>query len=886
MSVTTRQLGFIFWFLLSWLLLLLLGESYLSYVLLGLTSLGMLGWSFVLRAERTEVDLSRSKVSFWLFWLLLGLMLSLGISSFFTTLWPLTLYNLARYFFALSSFWFFLTLPEGSLPPRVWGWSLLGLGLIMSLLSLFFRFLPSLAQLLPGMNLLYSTYGHNHLVALLLLILPLSWWVVVDYLGSRLNQSELEHGKSKPSRFELLILLLPLSLTLALLTSFGRVGVMIGLLQFIWVYRQLGLDLNSKLGSTWAQQWRQGLRGLLKLVLGLFVLVLLVKVAFSGITLIKPDFACPVPSLEKQLCKPITTEARPGYWAQALKMIQARPLTGFGPGTFGVAAKRFIFNPGSTSAYAHNAFLQNLAEWGLIGGGLFMALMLTLLWQTKSFKWGFANAVWLGVSGIYLDVLFDFDWDFVGILSLSLILLAVLLRKKKLIKFLSKGQQPDQQKSPLQLIKVLFYLINLSLIVVASLYLYAEVLIRRGQAGQAFSTFPYFHWHRKIYESEAVLTPVQRQKFAHIYQNQGAVYPYLIKQADGPEQKQALREKLFELEPWLTATTEDDLAQIVSFYLQRQDFAQAEKYLNKTWAMFDQVRQETDYDPPYPKQLALIEQSLNLAQELMETQKEKQAFIWLERIITQEQISWPQQQRAAALLIELGNQVVSENLELTIRAYELAQTHIEWVLSQHPLWFEEIVWQDLSSETLLEYVEQTSDWSEEKIGWKDQTQVQIQRFVLATALEEQDWALVNRLLEFKFWAPHNYEDRHQLVIELSQRLDNLIEDKDYALARGLAQGLQNIMPHDYWVMMLPGSVEVLSGNLVEAATAYQVCNQDFIQIVPEEERHYECSEGLEKLERVRAGQLATTKLQEMTFERYAQVSQIIRGEATWEDFEY
>lgn len=885
MLLTTRQLGFVFWFLLTWLLLLLLGESYLGYFLLGLASLGMLFWQLITR--KNWQYLSQIHLMWLVFWLgLLG-------SALMTTLWPLTLRALASYGFAFISFWFFSNLPQKIFPQKTFAWSLMGLGLVMVCLSWFFMAFPSLASLLPGMNLLYSTYGHNHLASYLILVLPSSWWVSLDFF----NQG---FGKKYFHKKRVVIFLIPLILTLSLLTSFGRVAVSIGLLELSWLYWQVN------------KRYTKPFKGLVLL----FCVVLVIKAVFSLAPMVDPNFTCPVPKLEKQLCKPLTTEARPTYWNRALRMIQARPLRGFGPGTFGIAVNRFTDNSFSGSAYAHNAFLQNMAEWGVIPGVIFIILMFTLLINAGPHQRNsLSGALWMGAVGIYLNALFDFDWNFVGILSLTFVFLALLLREKKsILDGLKLKQQPSFSKLPssqlpwhriisLQLTKVMFYGAIFSLILLASLYAYTEILIRSGQVKKAFTTFPYFHWHRKIYEANSDFSSQETQQLAQIYRNQGEVYSLLITNETDRVKKQALREKLFVLQPWQVATTRDDLEQMIHFYFEEGDLQiaagnpqiaaeslqLAEQYLQQVWTMFTNSEQETGFGVDYDRWEKLLDQSLVLAEKQVDqvsaqTPTEAQApTALLKKILSHQDLSWEQKEDAAELLIQLGNQVAASDLTLTVQAYQLAQENIEWILSQHQLWFEVLPWESWPTEKLTEYVLLTADWQNEKIGWKDEVQQQIQGEVAKRLLVAQNWTQLAEILSLDFWSEYDYQWRQEFVQKLNPALNKMIEQKEYAPALQLAQAAQNFIPHEYWQMTLPGNIAVLQGDLTLAEREYQKCNQDFIEVT-DEDFHYECQTSLDNLNRVKTGELTQGELQSLTLDRYFQVSQIIRGEAVWQDF--
>ncbi|MFH1899983.1 MAG: hypothetical protein ABIJ83_01785, partial [Patescibacteria group bacterium] len=101
MPLTTKQTIFSLAFLLSWLLLLLLGESYLGYILLG-------GLSLLFLLFASEIEWQKISQYKWLGVLWLLFLLSVCLSLFFSTNLPISIHLTARYAFIFLTFWFFL----------------------------------------------------------------------------------------------------------------------------------------------------------------------------------------------------------------------------------------------------------------------------------------------------------------------------------------------------------------------------------------------------------------------------------------------------------------------------------------------------------------------------------------------------------------------------------------------------------------------------------------------------------------------------------------------------------------------------------------------------------------------------------------------------------
>jgi len=75
--------------------------------------------------------------------------------------------------------------------------------------------------------------------------------------------------------------------------------------------------------------------------------------------------------------------ARFDYWRAALDNVKARPITGSGPGTF-VKVYEAVRPPDAEMArLAHNDYLQQFSDSGLVGGVLFLLLVGGVLWVGK-----------------------------------------------------------------------------------------------------------------------------------------------------------------------------------------------------------------------------------------------------------------------------------------------------------------------------------------------------------------------------------------------------------------------------------------------------------------------------------------------------------------------
>lgn len=253
---------------------------------------------------------------------------------------------------------------------------LIGFSVLVVLLSLAATIWDGWGRLLPGMNLLYPAFGHNHLANMLIFIFPL--------VLARLAQK-------KQAGNVLLVIFFGLTLVFsfargAWLLALGYMGY------FFFTSRQF--SKRTKL---------VGIVGFLT------VGVLVVSFVFFPTSF--PKELTGHPFVQRQITKDTILANRLPYWKQAALAIQERPLFGTGPGTFYLLSKRFQERPDSYSWYAHSFPLELTAEIGLIGvvmvigiigyllyysarGPLFYGIILTLAYSLYEINLNFL-VVWL-----------------------------------------------------------------------------------------------------------------------------------------------------------------------------------------------------------------------------------------------------------------------------------------------------------------------------------------------------------------------------------------------------------------------------------------------------------------------------------------------------------
>lgn len=282
---------------------------------------------------------------------------------------------------------------------------LLIIGLLTALGSFVFRLFPGLGAHMPTMNLLFSFTGHNQAAYFWICVLPLSVHMLrrktwVDY-----------------AQFCILIA--------AIVLSFSR-----GAWLFTAIYLLFSIRTEKSIPKSLSYL-------LWSIVTGVAILGIGISVLSYQPSPWKERLALP-PLVKQQLFKSkITEESRFYNWEQALQAFAARPLVGFGPGSFWLVSRQFQRAVPNASALTHNFFLQTLSEVGLVGsiplGVLFFLIGKELLAvrHQKTKHHHIASAL---VDGIFLSVAyscFEYNLDYLTIWVLLFVAVGLLIPSKK-----------------------------------------------------------------------------------------------------------------------------------------------------------------------------------------------------------------------------------------------------------------------------------------------------------------------------------------------------------------------------------------------------------------------------------------------------------------------
>lgn len=660
--------------------------------------------------------------------------------------------------------------------------------LVLNLMGLLFFFLPHLAESIPGMNLVYSSYGHNHLGALLIMFIPMIWFLMV--------KAWLKKNKLQLVVFTLLLVLFFVNLFI----SFGRLVILIGYLEFIL----LGLVSYKNFLSK---------RKLFKLIyfvsVGFFLILVTLTLFISLLTILKVDLQCKnfVPLVyQEKLCKDLTKEARPSYWQVSLRAIKENWLVGYGPGTYGLINTRYKISPEIGSSHAHNAYLQIFAEGGILVFVFFFSLM-SLLWvESKkrvnfsfngikkfisNFRFDFNQALFIGVSAIYLDVLFDFDWDFLGIFVITLLFILMLIRDSK--KHSKEKFYIKKDKFFQIIVKLVFLIIIFLILILEFLNWSVERYISLGNPNKAFEIFPYFQIHMKLFALDKSLIKENNDQLDDIYRNSPSYFLLdeenldLIKYQD----------HLTAIDPWF-------------FY--------SDNLLNKLYEL----------DPNS------AEQKLIKLSEIYSKAKENGP-------IGHTSVN----NSLSKLSSKVGDRYfLKKDFIKAAYFYHISLEFYEWIWSDIQPVFSNA---SLSNSEHQQFWSLMEDFDPDLLS-EYQSPIAYSYFpIVKTALIEENWddffLGLDRIGQIEDWIKGEFIYQNKIILQ--EKADSLIEQGEFEMVLRLLK-LFKESDHLYWAKSQLGNFYLLQGQIDLAKQAYIECNDNWMNDYAE--RHDICYFGNRKIE--------------------------------------
>lgn len=247
-----------------------------------------------------------------------------------------------------------------------------------------------------GVSFYWIYSGHNHLSALLLYAIPITFYFLYQNWSRR--------------GLRLFCSIILVILIAALYFSFARVSLISLVAAFYLAILLFGLLKKINL-----------ILVLLHLALVLF-LILGYSADAKFFNLRKTE---------------INNSARIDYWIAALKIAENNPIFGIGPDTYRISSTKFMPKNIRRSYYAHNYFLQNLADMGYLGLGASLLLIGSLFWYaTKNIRANLTSnnfpmlvAIWIGCTASLFNNLLDFDWQLPVVFLIFWLMMGFLVRK-------------------------------------------------------------------------------------------------------------------------------------------------------------------------------------------------------------------------------------------------------------------------------------------------------------------------------------------------------------------------------------------------------------------------------------------------------------------------
>ncbi|MFZ5438233.1 MAG: O-antigen ligase family protein [Patescibacteria group bacterium] len=465
-----------------------------------------------------------------------GFLLFVFLALLFSSSWAISLHTFIRYVSLFLIFIFFSSLDFSAKEREFILDIFFFLGFSLSFVALGLMFLPNLAEKIPPINLIYSSYGHNHLGTFLLLLAPLS------------IRSFIKQNKK-------IYFFITIFFYLVLMISFGRVLLFLSILQ-------LFVLINLKFNSFKEERF---IDKNLKVIFYLSILLLASQLVFSGLNNCQyfADF-----QYKDQLCKEdFSFNVRHFYWSQAIISFFRNPWLGNGPGTFEVVSYQYRQIPELWTKFVHNDFLQIFTESGVFAGLFFILIVLLVFMNIKtqgqdkndfSFK-----LVFLALGSFIFDIFFDYNFHLFGLAVTFLLLSSLFIGGNNKVSVSIRKIKP-------------FLNLSFALLLLFSIFnFFVSGLIFIEKEKTAFRIFPYFYHHAKVFIEHNDFSIQDKKLLADNY------FPlfsdYLLTKLPADE-KEVYEYQLWSANPWLVI--ESDLP---AYHYNHQD---VEK-LRKTMTFID-----------------------------------------------------------------------------------------------------------------------------------------------------------------------------------------------------------------------------------------------------------------------------------------------------------
>lgn len=228
-----------------------------------------------------------------------------------------------------------------------------------------------------GVSFMWIYYGHNHLSALLLFAIPISFYLLIKYW--------------KTKTLNIFLLVTSYLLLFSLFLTFGIVSIISFLsASLIALFFLKEIIITKKLIAT-----------------GLVLCILVASVigVFYFDRMLKKD-------VRMQKNPATWSRAHISYWKDSVDNGLKKPFAGSGLDTFRMVSSQSQ-RPGLKSFYAHNFFMQMLSDAGILGFIASIGLIGSVLWQgyRKIRNSAFLLVLFVGLLASTINTVVDFDWQ-------------------------------------------------------------------------------------------------------------------------------------------------------------------------------------------------------------------------------------------------------------------------------------------------------------------------------------------------------------------------------------------------------------------------------------------------------------------------------------------
>ena len=335
-----------------------------------------------------------ASLSFFIFFLI-----TITISTIYSKDFRLSMFNLLLYFAYFIIFFAIQPIFSNQRSRKILISFLIITSVVISAISLYNTLiLRYVNKELEGVSFYWVYYGHNHLSALLVFVIPMAFYLYISHLKSK---------------YRLLYFLIPFFLIISLFFTFSR-GSIIALIGSFCISLLAFKIISFK-------------KFLLILFLGalsifLFLLSLKQSSTFFNITR---------DSLE--------INSRLAYWNKSLVNWYESPIFGTGLDTTRYAKLNTEKKKIPDSYYSQNFFIQMLSDGGIFGFLGSFLLIFYLFWKSyirtlnslKSVNNYLYFSIWVGIFASLLNAMIDFDWQLPTVFLLFWILIGILQTAKK-----------------------------------------------------------------------------------------------------------------------------------------------------------------------------------------------------------------------------------------------------------------------------------------------------------------------------------------------------------------------------------------------------------------------------------------------------------------------